>query len=130
MLNAFKLAKAIRFSSAISLKEKYYEYEYHTHTPRDTTRVVPITIQVKWRTASGTWFGETSRQGQAEPVKQQQTGISPNHIPEAVPYWVVCTCLKIKIASRDHFGDHFGDHFFPSESGSRDARKFQFSAII
>ena len=36
--------------------------------------------------ASGTWFGETSRQRQAGPVKQQQTGISPNHVPEAVPY--------------------------------------------
>ena len=41
-------------------------------------------ILVKWRTASGTWFGETFRQSQAEPVKQQQTGISPNHVPEAV----------------------------------------------
>ena len=40
----------------------------------------------QWRTASGTWFGETSRQSQAEPVKQQHTGISPNHVPEAVPY--------------------------------------------
>ena len=36
--------------------------------------------------ASGTWFGETSRQSQAELVKQQHTGISPSHIPEAVPY--------------------------------------------
>ena len=26
-------------------------------------------ILVKWRTASGTWFGETSRQSQAKPVK-------------------------------------------------------------
>ena len=33
--------------------------------------------------ASGTWFGETSRQSQAERVKQQQKGISPNHVPEA-----------------------------------------------
>ena len=40
-----------------------------------------------WRTASGTWFGETSRQSQAGQVKQQQTGISPNHVQEAVPYW-------------------------------------------
>ena len=40
----------------------------------------------EWRMASGTWFGETSRQSQAEPVKQQHTGISPNHVPEAVPY--------------------------------------------
>ena len=37
--------------------------------------------------ASGTWFGETSRQSQAEPVKQQHTEISPNHVPEAVPYY-------------------------------------------
>ena len=36
--------------------------------------------------ASGTWFGETSRQSQAKLVKQQHTGISPSHIPEAVPY--------------------------------------------
>ena len=36
------------------------------------------------RMASGTWFGETSRQSQAELVKQQHTGISPNHVPEAV----------------------------------------------
>ena len=35
--------------------------------------------------AFGTWFGES----QAEPVKQQQTGISPNHVPEAVRYWVL-----------------------------------------
>ena len=35
--------------------------------------------------ASGTWFGETSRQSQAETFKQQHTGISPNHVPEAVP---------------------------------------------
>ena len=40
----------------------------------------------QWRMASGTWFGETSRQSQAEPVKQQHTGISPNHVPEAVRY--------------------------------------------
>ena len=25
----------------------------------------------QWRMASGAWFGETSRQSQAEPVKQQ-----------------------------------------------------------
>ena len=43
------------------------------------------TTRTKWCTASGTWFGETSRQSQAEPVKQQHTGISPNHVPEAVP---------------------------------------------
>ena len=36
--------------------------------------------------ASGTWFGGTSRQNQTEPVKQHHTGISPNHVPEAVPY--------------------------------------------
>ena len=36
--------------------------------------------------ASGTWLGESSRQSQAKPVKQQHTGISPNHVPEAVPY--------------------------------------------
>ena len=36
-------------------------------------------ILVKWRTASGTWFGETSRQSQADPVKQQHTGKSPPH---------------------------------------------------
>ena len=38
--------------------------------------------------ASGTWFGETSRQSQAEFkfLKQQHTGISPSHVPEAVPY--------------------------------------------
>ena len=35
--------------------------------------------ECQWRTASGTWFGETSRQSQAEPVKQQQTGILSNH---------------------------------------------------
>ena len=34
------------------------------------------------------WFGETSRQSQAEPVKQRQTGISPNYVPEAVRHWV------------------------------------------
>ena len=44
----------------------------------------------QWRMASGTWFGETSRQSQAEPVKQQQTEISPNHVPEAVPH-----CLTV-----------------------------------
>ena len=37
--------------------------------------------------ASGTWFGETPRQRQAKVVKQQHTGISPNHVPEAVPYF-------------------------------------------
>ena len=31
----------------------------------------------QWRMASSTWFGETSRQSQAEPAKQQHTGISP-----------------------------------------------------
>ena len=41
-------------------------------------------IASEWRTASGTWFGETPRQSQAKPVKQQLTGISPNHVPEAV----------------------------------------------
>ena len=34
--------------------------------------------------ASGTWFGETPGQSQAKPVKQQHTGILPNHVPEAV----------------------------------------------
>ena len=42
---------------------------------------------LQWRTASGMWFGEMSRQSQAEPVKQQHTGISPNHVPDAVRYW-------------------------------------------
>ena len=37
--------------------------------------------------ARRTWFGETSRQSQAKPVKQQHTGISPNHVPEAVSHW-------------------------------------------
>ena len=32
-------------------------------------------------------MGETSRQSQAEPVKQQHTGISLNHVPEVVPYY-------------------------------------------
>ena len=50
--------------------------------------VIPLTDRYinQWHMAFGTWFGETSRQSQAEPVKQQQTGISPNHVPEAVPY--------------------------------------------
>ena len=43
-------------------------------------------ITPQWPMASGTWFSETSRQSQAEPVKQQHTGISPNHVREAVPY--------------------------------------------
>ena len=55
-------------------------------SPREVDKVMVnmyCTIR-QWRTASGTWFGETSRQSQAEPVKQQHTGISPNHVPEAV----------------------------------------------
>ena len=42
-------------------------------------------VLFEWRMASGTWFGETSRQSQAEPVKQQHTRISPNHLPETKP---------------------------------------------
>ena len=53
-------------------------------------------ILVKWRTASGTWFGETSRQSQAKPVKQQQIGISQNHVPEAVPYLAEASKLEGK----------------------------------
>ena len=56
----------------------------------------------QWRTASGTWFGETSRQSQAEPVKQQHTGISPNHVPEAIrhcllAFWVVMKVMVVHI---------------------------------
>ena len=51
---------------------------------------------MEWRTASGTWFGETPRQSQAEPVKQQHTGISPNQVPEAVRYWrTSLSCVRI-----------------------------------
>ena len=46
-------------------------------------------ITPQWSMASDTWFGETSRQSQVEPVKQHHTGISPNHVPEAVPYCVL-----------------------------------------
>ena len=64
---------------------------------------------IQWRMASGTWFGETSRQSQAEPVKQQHTGISPNHVPEAVPYWLgrikwireaCCRCIMQELISK------------------------------
>ena len=60
---------------------------------------MPIGVRVReWRMASGTWFGETSRQSQAESVKQQLTGISPNHVPEAVPYsHEVCETLRREV---------------------------------
>ena len=61
----------------------------------------------------GTWFGETSRQSQAEPVKQQHTGISPNHVPEEVRHCIrdilgpkiliVCGLAKFVPAVSYHF---------------------------
>ena len=59
-------------------------------------------LSIQWRTASGMWFGETPRQSQAKPVKQQHTRISPNHVPEAVSN--LCEplrCLRLFIAWMD-----------------------------
>ena len=55
--------------------------------------------------------GETTRQSQAELVKEQQTGISPNHLPEAVRHYqsgryenrFVTTCTFPSIRSLSHF---------------------------
>ena len=60
----------------------------------DNDEAVLSSIYQQWRTASGTWFGETPRQSQAKPVKQQHTGISPNHVPEAVRHWVTQNCTQ------------------------------------
>ena len=65
-------------------------HEVRVHQEHGAHAEVPRVLKessTQWCTASGTWFGETPRQSQAKPVKQQHTRISPNHVPEAVSHY-------------------------------------------
>ena len=66
----------------------------------DRVIIFKTSIGIERHMASGgTWFGETSRQSQTELVKQQHTGISPNHVPEAVPHYPLESIPSTKLES-------------------------------